>query len=457
MNYEHLHTITLWDGVTMCEYPARGEMDPCYHDGHKAFKHTSFRREILDIRRPDGKKVFLGAIDGSVENSGKLMTYHYNDEANEQFIAGISGNLPMYLFHYLRNVKGYSERSILSVLGACSESHRLTSRDAKWDKDNRSIQPVTHLTSQDFVGRMAQCDMYFLLPEVMEAYGNKQSATKLKKKHFSDAAKEEVARGYRFKNKPGFNPTQTGSASAYSDSNTTTGDASYRSVTTADIQGKLPGCREELNGLIENLREVSCKDELFDHPLMSSTNVDELSLGSSASAQLNSLYKDTLECIRLLKVCLGELGQTGLPRRQVEAPALLPQLKMVVVDRCRAHSCFLPTYCLSESSTGGGLPDVSRVRQQHGNNARNGGSKRHAKNNATGDITSQDRSKRNQARAGRFRSNGGAYLQKVKSRLRAFKRGTPRQNRRLQQSVEEIDKASHRQFSLHSPDLPSVL
>ena len=103
---------------------------------------------------------------------------------------------------------------------------------------------------------------------------------------------------------------------------------------------------------------------------------------------------------------------------------------------------------------------MPRVGQHHGNNARNGGSNRHATNNSTGDITSRDRSTRNQACAGRFRSNGGAYLQnKVKSRLRAFKRGTLRWNRRVLQLVEEIDKASHRQFSLHSPDLhfdPSV-
>jgi hypothetical protein len=180
-------------------------------------------------------------IDGSLENAGKPMTYYYNDEANEQFIAGISGNLPMYVFHYLRHDKGYSERSILAILCACSESHRLTARVAKWDHETCSIQPVTHLTSQDFVGRMAQREMHFLLPEVMEAYGNKQSATKLKKKNFSDAAKEEVARGYRFKNKPGYNPNPTDAASAYSDSNSTTGDASYRSVTTADIQANLPG------------------------------------------------------------------------------------------------------------------------------------------------------------------------------------------------------------------------
>jgi hypothetical protein len=83
---------------------------------------------------------------------------------------------------------------------------------------------------------------------------------------------------------------------------------------------------------------------------MSSTNVDELSLGSSASTQLNLLYKDTLECIRLLRVRLGDLRQNGSPpRRQVEAPALLPQSKRVVMDQCRANSRPLPTYCLSES------------------------------------------------------------------------------------------------------------
>jgi hypothetical protein len=126
MNYEHLHSISLFEGISMSEYPARGEIDTCYHDGRRAFKHTCLRREVLDIRRLDGKKVFVGAIDGSAENSDKLMVYYYNDEANEQFIAGMHGNLSMFLFGYLKHVKGYSERSILSILRACTESHRLT-------------------------------------------------------------------------------------------------------------------------------------------------------------------------------------------------------------------------------------------------------------------------------------------------------------------------------------------
>ena len=104
MNYEHVHSIHLFEGISMSDYPARGEIDPCYHDARKAFKHTCLRREVLDICRLDGKKVFVGAIDGSAENSDKLMVYYYNDEANEQFIAGMHGNLSMFLFGYLKHV-----------------------------------------------------------------------------------------------------------------------------------------------------------------------------------------------------------------------------------------------------------------------------------------------------------------------------------------------------------------
>eukprot|EP00956_Cyclotella_meneghiniana_P040513 scaffold197929_cov122-Cyclotella_meneghiniana.AAC.1 len=105
-------------------------MDPKFHDRRQAFKNTCIRRELLDIRRPDGKKVFLGAIDGSGENKGRLQTYYYNDDKNEIFVGGICGNLPMYLYAYLLNVKGYSERSILAILSGCTETYRLGARDA---------------------------------------------------------------------------------------------------------------------------------------------------------------------------------------------------------------------------------------------------------------------------------------------------------------------------------------
>jgi hypothetical protein len=218
------------------------------------------------------------------------MVYYYNDEANEQFIAGMHGNLSMILFGYLKHVKGYSEHSIVSILNACTKSHCLTARDAKWNNETRSITPVTQLVSQGFVDCMAQRDMHIILPEVMCSYS--KSGVK-SKKSYSDAAKEEVAKGYKFKNKPGYNPNPTDTASVLSEnSHSTTGAASNRSVTTADIQSKLPTFREELNVLKEQLLEASPDDEMFQHPLMFSTNIEELSLQSSASAQLAALYKD---------------------------------------------------------------------------------------------------------------------------------------------------------------------
>ena len=103
----------------MCDWLARGEMDVKYHDHRTAFKNTSIKREMLDIRGPDGKKVFLGAIDGSGENKGSMQTYYFNDDAKEVFVGGMHGSLAMYLYAYLKNVKGYSERSVLAILSGC--------------------------------------------------------------------------------------------------------------------------------------------------------------------------------------------------------------------------------------------------------------------------------------------------------------------------------------------------
>ena len=61
---------------------------------------------------------------------------------------------------------------------------------------------------------------------------------------------------------------------------------------------------------------------------------------------------------------------------------------------------------------------------------------------------------RSQSRAGRFRSDGGRYLQQVKSRLRAFKRGTSRRNRRVQPLPAEVDAQSARQFGQYTSDTP---
>jgi hypothetical protein len=61
---------------------------------------------------------------------GKMQTYYYYNDTNEVFVSGICSNIPMYLFPYLMNVKGYSERSILAILSGCSENYRLSAHDA---------------------------------------------------------------------------------------------------------------------------------------------------------------------------------------------------------------------------------------------------------------------------------------------------------------------------------------
>eukprot|EP00956_Cyclotella_meneghiniana_P007755 scaffold10339_cov41-Cyclotella_meneghiniana.AAC.11 len=303
MNYEHVHAVMFFDGITLCDWPARGEMDPKFHDSRQAFKNTCIRRELLDIHRLDGNKVFLGAIDSSGENKGRLQTYFFNDDANEVFVGGICGNLPMYMYAYLKNAKGYSERSILAILSGCSESYRLDARDAKWNAETRSITPLAQLGRSDFTAKMAQRNMTLF------------EASPPPKRTFSDAAKDEVAKGLRFKDKPGYNPTSADAASVLTNkSQSTTGAASNRSVTTHDIQCQLPELRNDLNQLRQRLLELSPNDDLFDHPLMASSTVDDLSEHSSAStAQLNAFYKDTQQCILLLKTRIGELSQDGRP------------------------------------------------------------------------------------------------------------------------------------------------
>jgi hypothetical protein len=95
---------------------------------------------------------------------------------------------------------------------------------------------------------------------------------------FSDEARERVAALHNLCNRPGYNPTPAGDASAISNtSHQTNGAASNRSVVTENIQCHMPELCLELSALKQELLERSPDDPLFDEPLMSESNVENLS------------------------------------------------------------------------------------------------------------------------------------------------------------------------------------
>jgi hypothetical protein len=114
------------------------------------------------------------------------------------------------------------------------------------------------------------------------------------------------------------------------------------------------------------------------------------------------------------------------------------------------------------ASTGGGLPRGFQVRQYDGNNLNNidmdhwgigplMGSigvtttqNSNDNNNNTGSAGhreaggAEQRARRSQARAARYRSSGGRYMQQVHSRLKSFRRGTDKYNCKIRPSREDI-------------------
>ena len=75
----------------------------------------------------------------------------------------------------------------------------------------------------------------------------------------------------------------------------------------------MPNLRLELTALKNELLELSPSDPLFDEPVMQEASLDNLSLSSSASAELKALFKDTKACILLLKLRLAELKHAPHP------------------------------------------------------------------------------------------------------------------------------------------------
>ena len=94
------------------------------------------------------------------------------------------------------------------------------------------------------------------------------------------------------------------------------------------------------------------------------------------------------------------------------------------------------------ASTGGGPPRGSRVRRQNGI---------YSGQNIIHPSTSRTTTSR-QSRAGKWRSSGGHYLQRVRSRLRAFRTGTRKSLRQI--SPAEI-LASGREYEVIDHGLPT--
>jgi hypothetical protein len=78
-------------------------------------------------------------------------------------------------------------------------------------------------------------------------------------------------------------------------------------------------------------------------------------------------------------------------------------------------------------STGGGLQRGMQVEQHHGNHL-------HRKNH----HYNTNNNTRSQAKAGRFRSSGGKYLQSVRSRLKCFCRGSSQYRQKIKPTKEAI-------------------
>ena len=110
------------------------------------------------------------------------------------------------------------------------------------------------------------------------------------------------------RDRPGYNVTTGDNGSVLTDSShVTDGAASNRSVTTADIQGRLPDMRMELNALKDELAELSPSDPLFNDPLIEATNIESLSVNSSESAALEAIFRDTKKAATALRVRIAQL------------------------------------------------------------------------------------------------------------------------------------------------------
>lgn len=326
MNFQHTHRTLEFEGVTDLYHPARGELAPDAHESCRAWKHTNLRRELLDARRPDGEPLFRGVIQLTGQKSTTISAYYFNDDKTEAVVRHIH-DLAAFIYCYLINVKQYSSRSAMAVLGAFTDQQRLLARDSTWDSETFRATTITPSRHIGFADKMSDRGIIsgtatFLLPDLLKRSSPPQNQTNANRKEFSDEAMNRVAESMRFKNRPGFNPTTGDNASVLTNSShVTDGNASFRSVTTADIQMKMPERRAELNQLKDELEELSPGDPLFSDTLMEHTNIETMSVSSSASAMLAALYSDTQKCITKLKLRIAEVKMSQQKPAAVRTPS----------------------------------------------------------------------------------------------------------------------------------------
>ncbi len=118
---------------------------------------------------------------------------------------------------------------------------------------------------------------------------------------------EEGQEGNELQNKEGYNPGNPGIASNVTDGKSTTGQDIYCSITTNDIQCKMPELRNEMHLLQDQLMEISSMDALLTIPLQSGDAMDDLLINSSTSAALVAILKDMKDCIKRHKAHISEL------------------------------------------------------------------------------------------------------------------------------------------------------
>jgi hypothetical protein len=187
MNWNHSYRVVVYRGVDSLHFLARVEVT----DGRTGFfKKTSLKREILDIRRPDGAKVFCGVMECGEDKPDSVACAYYNDEANDHFVQTcINGNLPQFMWQYVEKVKFYSDRCRHSLFQGFSERARLSAQDSVMDAATYAVRTLSSFTGSSLSSNLAVTRMDILLPDILKLteVARKESNRK-SRPGFTDAA-----------------------------------------------------------------------------------------------------------------------------------------------------------------------------------------------------------------------------------------------------------------------------